>query len=94
MISRFGRAAGDGTAHLATGTVSSIVQRTADDQVCPRSVPTDVTVPTPAGDVVFDYDDFTTSLDEPQECTGGRGHTSWYGSGEVNALNAVTRRTG
>jgi hypothetical protein len=25
-----------------------------------------------------------------QTCQGGPGHNSWYGAGQVNALNAVT----
>jgi len=29
-----------------------------------------------------------------QECQGGPGHNSWYGSGQVDALNAVTHASG
>jgi hypothetical protein len=33
-------------------------------------------------------------LDQPQTCTGGPEHNSWYGSGQVNALRAVTHDMG
>jgi subtilase family serine protease len=35
--------------------------------------------------------DFFPAVDggQPQTCQGGPGHNSWFGAGEVNALNAV-----
>jgi hypothetical protein len=30
----------------------------------------------------------------PQECQGGEGYNSWYGSGQINALKGVTHDTG
>jgi hypothetical protein len=61
--------------------VAAYLQQTADPQVCPDSLPT--------GYLTFT----STSNGAVQECQGGAGHTSWYGSGEVDAFNAVTHTT-
>lgn len=80
IVSRFGDAMSPQNGHLRPGQVAAYLQQTADPQVCPDSLP--------AG-----YLDFTaTDNDAVQECQGGAGHTSWYGSGEVDALNAVTHQ--
>jgi hypothetical protein len=55
-------------------------------QPCPTALPTGYaafTRPHPEG-----------VAGEPQECQSGPGHTSWYGSGQVNAFGAVTRHSG
>ncbi|MEO6715607.1 MAG: S8 family serine peptidase [Mycobacteriales bacterium] len=81
VVSRFG-STGDIT--MRPGIVASIVTGTADAQPCPTALPDG-------------YADFTQSngvTDVPQECQGGLGHNSWYGSGQVNALRAVTRDMG
>jgi lantibiotic leader peptide-processing serine protease len=61
--------------------LESILQGTADTQVCPASLPTG-------------YDTFP-GLDDGkvQTCQGGS-HNSWYGAGQVDALNAVTHGVG
>jgi lantibiotic leader peptide-processing serine protease len=72
---------GDADRNMSPGRVQSYLTGTSDAQPCPTAVP--------AG-----YERFTTSLGEPQQCTGGPGHNSWYGSGHLNALRAVTHDTG
>ena len=37
------------------------------------------------------YAPFPQFSGEPQECTGGPGHNSFYGAGEIDALAAVSR---
>jgi lantibiotic leader peptide-processing serine protease len=62
---------------MSRGGVVSILQGTADAQVCPGTLP--------AG-----YDSFVGFDDHKvQTCQGGA-HSSWYGNGQVDALNAVT----
>jgi len=63
--------------HMAPGKLASILERTADAQPCPSTLP--------AG-----YLDFT-ALDggAVQSCQGGMGSNSWYGAGQVNALHAI-----
>jgi subtilisin family serine protease len=81
VVSRFGDQQNPQNGNMRPGAVEQHVTQTADPQPCPTS--------TPAG-----YETFTTSLDEPQACQGGRGFNSWYGKGQVNALRAVTHDTG
>jgi hypothetical protein len=62
--------------------VEALVQQTADPQACPETFPL---VPVP-------YLSFTgTQSGAVQSCSGGPGHNLWYGSGQVDALGAVTR---
>ena len=74
IVSRYGDAS---TPHMRPGQVAALLSRTADPQPCPTALP--------AG-----YEAFTQTSGEPQECQGGPGHNSWYGSGRVDALSAVT----
>ncbi|HEX6351120.1 MAG TPA: S8 family serine peptidase [Candidatus Dormibacteraeota bacterium] len=68
-------------AKLNPGQVSAYLKQTADPQPCPASLP--------AGYAGF----VSVSNGAPQVCTGGTGYNSWYGDGQVNALNAVTHTT-
>ena len=82
IISRYGDSSTPQNGKLRPGQVSALVQRTADPQTCPTSLPTG-------------YADFTQfSNGFPQRCAGGPGHDWWYGSGQVDALNAVTHASG
>jgi hypothetical protein len=36
------------------------------------------------------YAPFPQNSGEPQECTGGDAHNSFYGAGEIDALQAVS----
>jgi hypothetical protein len=63
--------------------VKAYLDQTADPLPCP----------TPE-QMVF-YEPFPQfSNGKPQECQGGTGYNSWYGNGEVDALNAVTHTPG
>jgi subtilisin family serine protease len=81
IISRFGDSKNPDKGHMRPGRVAAHIQQTADPQPCPDALPTG-------------YAAFTTPSGEPQECQGGSGHNSWYGNGQVNALNAVTKASG
>ena len=66
---------------LPPGTVAAIIDQTADPQPCASAAEQAMlTASFPAID-----------NGAPQVCQGGTGHNSWYGSGQVDALSAVTR---
>jgi lantibiotic leader peptide-processing serine protease len=67
--------------HMAPGGVKAYLDQTADPQPCPTFLP-----PTYESSLGVGFD---SGLFYP--CEGGPGHNSWYGSGQVNALSAVTR---
>src|SRR5262249_46528669 len=79
IISRYGSLAGPNNATMQPGAVSAIIQRTADAQPCPDTLP--------AGYL----DHIGVDDEQVQTCQGGSGHNSWYGNGQVNALNAVSK---
>ena len=80
IVSRYGTADTPQNGTMAPGQVASMLGTTADPQACPTTLPT-----TPN-----DYLSFTgVNSGAVQECEGGAGHNSWYGSGQVDALNAV-----
>ncbi len=56
------------------------MQHTADPQPCPTALPPG-------------FEEFHRPGGEPQERQGGEGYNSRYGSGQVNALKAVTHET-
>jgi lantibiotic leader peptide-processing serine protease len=67
---------------MRPGRVASFLSQTADPQACPNTLPPG-------------YLDTTgVNSDAEQECQGGPGHHSWYGNGQVDALNAVTGVSG
>jgi subtilisin family serine protease len=73
IVSRYGTA-------VSPGQVASALGNTADPQACPTTLPTTPNV----------YLSFTgVNSGAVQHCEGGPGHNSWYGSGQVDALNAV-----
>ena len=63
---------------LSSHAVEALLQQTATPLACP-----DTSLPL--------YANFPNQndLSQPQQCTGGTGHNSFYGAGEVNALRAV-----
>jgi subtilisin family serine protease len=65
--------------HMASGKVKGYLNQTADPQPCPASLPTG-------------YESVGVGVDSGifYPCVGGTGHNSWYGSGQVNALTAVS----
>ena len=66
--------------HVPPGRVAARLSQTADPQQCPNSLPT-----TPS-----DYLSITgVNSGAVQQCQGGPGHNSWYGSGQIDALSAI-----
>jgi len=91
IISRFGDLQNPQNGKMRPGAVEAYMQGTADPQPCPTELPLSgagsragipylVNSPRPDGSL--------------QECQGGEGHNSWYGSGQINALRAVLHDTG
>jgi subtilisin family serine protease len=81
IISQFGNLSGS-KGKMSPGQVQAFLNQTADPQPCPATLP--------AG-----YASITSvSNGAPQQCTGAIGYNSWYGHGQVDALNAVTHTQG
>jgi subtilisin family serine protease len=79
IVSRYGSSSNP--QKLGPGQVAGLLQQTADAQECPTTLPTSP----------INYLDFVgTQSGTPQTCVGGPGHNSWYGAGQVDALNAVS----
>jgi subtilisin family serine protease len=70
--------------HMPPGRVRAYLDQTADPQPCPTFLP-------PTYESFFGVG-IDSGLFFP--CQGGTGHNSWYGNGQVNALNAVTHTSG
>jgi lantibiotic leader peptide-processing serine protease len=79
IVSMFGKL-GSPNGKMSPGRVKAYLDQTADPQPCPTFLP-----PTYA-------DVFGTGTESGRfyACQGGTGNNSWYGNGQVNALNAVT----
>jgi subtilisin family serine protease len=69
--------------HMSPGKVKAYLTQTADPQPCPTALPT-----TPLDYTVIGAG---TQTGKFYPCQGGPGNNSWYGSGQVDALSAVTR---
>jgi len=82
IISRYGDLNNPQNGKLRPGQVAAFIQQTADPQPCPQTL-------------LPGYSSFVgVNSGQPQTCQGGTGHNSWYGNGQVNALNAVTHSPG
>jgi lantibiotic leader peptide-processing serine protease len=82
IISRYGDLNNPQNGKLRPGQVQALIQQTADPQPCPQTLPPG-------------YSAFVgVNSGQLQACQGGTGHNSWYGNGQVNALNAVTHTSG
>jgi subtilisin family serine protease len=81
IVSRFGDLDNPQNGKMRPGSVAAYLQQTADAQPCPTALP-------------FPYNIITRPDGSPQECQGGENYNSWYGSGQINALKAVTHDTG
>jgi lantibiotic leader peptide-processing serine protease len=82
IISRYGDTANPQNGKLRPGQVNALISQTADPQACPDTLP-------------GTYLAFTgVNSGATQECQGGPGHNSWYGTGQADALNAVTHSSG
>jgi subtilisin family serine protease len=78
IISRYGDGSTPQNGKLRPGQVEALLEQTADPQACPETLP-------PGYAAVVG-----TQSGTPQTCDGGPGHNSWYGAGQVDALNAIT----
>jgi len=72
-------AAGLAALLLSKGVAPRAVEGAMEQSANPLPCPTDMSM----------YADFPQFSGEPQECTGGPGHNSFYGAGEIDALAAV-----
>jgi len=81
IISMFGNLNNASNGKMSPGAVQAYLSQTADPQPCPSALP--------PGYAAF----VSVSNGAPQVCTGGTGHNSWYGAGQVDAFNAVTHTT-
>jgi lantibiotic leader peptide-processing serine protease len=79
IVSRFGNLSNPQNGKMSPGAVQSHLDQTADPQPCPTALPPGY----------LDFVGFNSGV--PQKCQGGPGSTSWYGKGQVNAFNAVTK---
>jgi lantibiotic leader peptide-processing serine protease len=86
IVSRFGDLDNPQNGKMRPGTVQAYMQGTADPLPCPTDAQMAFYAPfprpAPAG-----------TEPQPQECQGGTGYNSWYGKGQVNALDAVLHDT-
>jgi hypothetical protein len=82
IVSRYGDANNQQNGKMRPGQVASMLSQTADPQACPNTLP--------PGYLAFTG----VNSGAVQECQGGPGHNSWYGTGQVDALNAVTHAAG
>ncbi len=82
IVSRYGDTHNPLNGKLRPGQVEALEQQTADPQACPETLP-------PGYAAIVG-----TQSGAPQTCQGGPGHNSWYGAGQVDALNAVTHASG
>jgi lantibiotic leader peptide-processing serine protease len=84
IISQFGK--------MPQGAVEAYIRQTANPQPCPTAFALGVPIGIPPAPA--QYLSFTgTESGAVQKCQGGVSHNSWYGDGQVNALNAVTHTT-
>jgi lantibiotic leader peptide-processing serine protease len=70
--------------HMASGRVKAFLGQTADPQPCPTALPANYAEVFGVG----------TESGTFTPCVGGPGNNSWYGSGQVDALNAITHASG
>jgi subtilisin family serine protease len=82
IISRFGDGSTPQNGKLSPNQVKALLTQTADRQACPEAFP-------PA---YLDVTGVNSGL--VQSCDGGPSYNSWYGAGEVDALNAITHAAG
>ena len=85
IVSRYGDASNPQNGKMRPSQVAAYLQQTADPQACPTTFPS-----TPVPYLSF----LGVNSEAVQQCQGGPGSNSWYGNGEVDALNAVTKSSG
>jgi subtilisin family serine protease len=88
IVSRYGSASSP-NGKMRPGQVAAYLQQTADPQACPTSLPTT----NPTNGIAY-LAVLGVNSGAVQQCQGGPGYNSWYGNGEVDAFNAVTKSSG
>ena len=91
IISRFGDASSPQNGKMRPGAVEQYMQHTADPQPCPTALP--LQGAPGASRANRPYLSALRPDGSEQECQGGEGYNSWYGSGQINALRAVLHDT-
>src|SRR3954470_1269616 len=82
IISRYGDTKNPQNGKMRPNQVAAYMQQTADPQDCPRTLSAL-------------YLSFTgLNSGAVQSCQGGPGNNSWYGNGQIDAFNAVTKLAG
>src|SRR5436190_3695750 len=79
IVSRYGDSKNPQNGKMRPGSVAAYLQQTADPQACPTTLP--------AGYLTFTG----VNSGAVQQCQGGPGNNSWYGNGQIDAFNAVTK---
>jgi lantibiotic leader peptide-processing serine protease len=82
IISRYGDTKNPQNGKMRPNQVAAYLQQTADPQTCPSSLPPGYAAITGVNSGAV------------QSCQGGPGNNSWYGNGQVDAFNAVTKLSG
>ena len=82
VISRFGSLKSPQNGKMRPDQVKAYLDQTADPQPCPAALPPG-------------YEAFPgLNSQQPQSCQGGSGYNSWYGNGQIDAFNALTKLAG
>jgi subtilisin family serine protease len=89
IISRYGDLKTPQNGKMRPSQVAAYMQQTADPQACPESLPTT----NPTNGIPY-LAVLGVNSGAVQQCQGGPGYNSWYGNGEVDAFNAVTKKSG
>ncbi|HXH78948.1 S8 family peptidase [Nocardioides sp.] len=92
IISRYGDLDNPQNGKMRPGSVAAYLQQTADSQPCPTELP--LTGAPGSSRATRPYATALRPDGQVQECQGGAGYNSWYGNGQINALKAVTHRSG
>ncbi|MBA3384179.1 MAG: S8 family serine peptidase [Actinobacteria bacterium] len=92
IISRYGDLKNPQNGKMRPGQVEALMQQTADSQPCPTELPLQGAAGSSRANTP--YANTRRPSGDLQECQGGPGHNSWYGSGQINALRAVLHQTG
>jgi len=91
IISRFGDLDNPQNWKMRLGAVEQYMQHTVDPQPCPTELPLRGAPGTSRAN--RPYANTRRPDGSLQECQGGEGYNSWYGSGKINALKAVLHDT-